>query len=198
MSNESRSQSFVNHPVYSLFSDIIIPLAAIIISCFALNYSNRAAQISEQGVKTSKEATDTSKQALQISKQAAQDARDNNELINSYTVNLNKPTFNFRYLYGDSADIITGLDIENEGTSLSTNTIRLYPYLEVLVKNNNSEEDLIQQDDLLYPSKYLFDTILVPVGKDVFDVEYKNNRTGTLATIYQSSLYEKLIRDIEE
>lgn len=175
----------VDHPKYSIIKDILLPLIAIAISCIALNYSNRAAQSSEQ--------------AVEISEKAAQEVKSNNELVNNYTVNMNKPTFNFRYSYGsDSKDIITSMDIENVGESLSTNTIQIYPYIEVLLRKNKSEEEFIQQEEVVYPSKDLYETILVPVGSDIYDIEYKNNRTGILATITQNTLYEKLIQEIED
>lgn len=183
-SANNKPQNITDHPFYSILKDLLFPLAAIILSCIALSYSNRAAQSSEQ--------------AVQISEKAAQEVKSNNELVNNYTVNINKPTFNFKYSYGsDSKDIITGMDIENVGESLSTNTIRIYPYIEVLLRNNKSEEDFIQQEEVLLTNEYLYDTILVPVGSDIFDIEYKNNRTGTLATITQNSIYEKLIQEIE-
>ena len=158
------------HQFYSVMKDFVIPIIAIVISIVAISQSY----------------------------QAVRDTKTNNDLINNYTVNLNKPTFNFKYHYGESKDVITGIDIENEGTSLSTNTIKISPYLEILLRNNKSEEDYLQQDDVLLVKNFLFETILVPVGRDVFDVEYYNNRTGILATISQNSSYEKLIKEIEE
>ena len=170
-------QRIDDNQFYLILKDIIIPILILVLSIVAIFQSS---------------------QAIRISEQTAQDAKSNNELINNYTVNMNKPTFNFRYYYGESKDVITGLDIENEGTSLSTNTIRIYPYLEILLRNNNSEEDFIQQDDVIFPNKYFYETILVPVESDVFNIEYQNNRTGILATITQNPVYNNLIKEIED
>lgn len=164
-----RGKAILKNPFFKIFKGALIPTLALFISIVAIVFSNNANQ----------------------------DARANNELIRNYTVNMYRPTFNFRYRYGDSKDVITGLDIENEGTSLSTNTIKLYPYLEVELRNSSSEEDFIQQEEVLFPNQYLYKTILVPIGSDVFDIEYLNNRTGTLATITQNASYEKLIEEIE-
>ena len=169
-------QSINDNQFYLIFKEIIMPILVLVVSIVAIFQSN---------------------QALKVSEQTAQDTKSNNELINNYTVNMNKPTFNFRYLYGDATDVITGLDIENEGTSLSTNTIKLYPYLEIELRNSCTEEDFIQQEDFLLPRHFFYETILVPIGSDIFDIEYLNNRTGTLATITQNDSYEELIEEIE-
>lgn len=148
-STNNKSQSITDHPLYLILKDLLFPLAAIVISCIALSYSNHATQ----------------------------EVKSNNELVNNYTVNMNEPTFKFKYSYGnDAKDIIISMDIENVGASLSTNTIQIYPYIEVLLRNNKSEEDYIQQEEVVFPGKDLYETVLVPVGRDIFDIEYINNR----------------------